>query len=48
MAIVDATIFVEPHLTVIEGHEIAEDVEVRLSQTHQIHHSHIHIEPQVN
>ena len=48
MAIVDATIFVEPHLTVIEGHEIAEDVEDRLSQTHQIHHSHIHIEPQVN
>ncbi|WP_338471807.1 cation diffusion facilitator family transporter [Niallia sp. XMNu-256] len=46
--IVDATIFVEPTLTVIEGHQIAEHVEERLSETHQINHSHIHIEPQLH
>lgn len=46
--IVDATIFVEPTLTVIEGHQIAENVEERLLETHQINHSHIHIEPEIN
>ncbi len=46
--IVDATIFVEPTLTVIEGHQIAEHVEERLAETHQINNSHIHIEPQIN
>lgn len=45
--IVDATIFVEPTLTVIEGHQIAENVEERLCETHQINISHIHIEPQI-
>lgn len=44
-AIVDATILVEPTLTVIEGHQIAEVVEERLQEEHHINSSNIHIEP---
>ena len=44
--IVDATIFVDSTLSIIEGHEIAEIVEQRLFQEHNIHDSNIHIEPQ--
>jgi cation diffusion facilitator family transporter len=43
--IVDATIFVERTLTVIEGHQIAELVEQRLHEEHNINDSQIHIEP---
>jgi cation diffusion facilitator family transporter len=45
-AIVDATILVQPTLTIIEGHQIAENVEVLLHEKHPISTATIHIEPQ--
>jgi cation diffusion facilitator family transporter len=46
-AIVDATIFVQSTLTIIEGHQIAENVEERLQEEHLINDANIHIEPQM-
>jgi len=43
--IVDATIFVDSKLTVLQGHEITEVVEQRLLENHKISQTHIHIEP---
>src|SRR3954469_20035737 len=34
-------------LTIIEGHQIAENVEERLHEKHLINDAHIHIEPQI-
>ncbi|MGM0844832.1 MAG: cation diffusion facilitator family transporter [Bacillota bacterium] len=44
-ALVDATIFVDPTLTVSQSHKITEDIEIRLNSLHNIKHAHIHIEP---
>lgn len=42
---VDATIFVDSNLTIIQGHAISEVVEQRLLEQHKISNAHIHIEP---
>lgn len=42
---VDATIFVDSNLSIIQGHAISELVEQRLFEYHKIGHVHIHIEP---
>ncbi|WP_071396054.1 cation diffusion facilitator family transporter [Bacillus tuaregi] len=43
--LVDATICVDPHLNVIEGHEITEKIEEQLKNKHHVTRSLIHIEP---
>lgn len=43
--LVDATIFVDPSLTVSESHDISEEIEARLYRLHNIKQAHIHIEP---
>lgn len=43
--LVDVTIEVDPHLNVVESHEISEEVEVRMLKKHKISHVHVHIEP---
>ncbi|MFE8699899.1 cation diffusion facilitator family transporter [Cytobacillus sp. FJAT-54145] len=43
--LVDATIFVDPALTVSQSHRITEEIEDRLYSLHNIKHAHIHIEP---
>ncbi|WP_096155715.1 cation diffusion facilitator family transporter [Bacillus sp. FJAT-45066] len=43
--LVDATIFVDPSLTVSESHDISEEIEARLYSLHNIKQAHIHIEP---
>lgn len=43
--IVDAIIFVEPSITVFQGHKITDEVEKRLSEKHNITDAHIHIDP---
>jgi cation diffusion facilitator family transporter len=43
--LVEATILVNPSLTVEKGHEITEDVEVFLNKTYGVKYAHIHIEP---
>ncbi|SFJ62511.1 cation diffusion facilitator family transporter [Halobacillus dabanensis] len=43
--LVEATIHVDPHITVQEGHEITDAVEERLEKEKNIGYAHIHIEP---
>lgn len=43
--LVDVTIGVDYRLNVIESHEITEDIEKRMLESHSISHVHIHIEP---
>ncbi|MCQ6557150.1 cation diffusion facilitator family transporter [Paenibacillus mendelii] len=43
--LVDVTIGVDYRLNVIESHEITEDIEKRIFESHSISHVHIHIEP---
>ncbi|AND42928.1 MAG: cation diffusion facilitator family transporter [Bacillota bacterium] len=43
--IVDVTIFVEPSLTVIQSHDITVKIEDNLRKFHNIHHTHVHVEP---
>ncbi|KAA9031629.1 cation diffusion facilitator family transporter [Niallia endozanthoxylica] len=43
--LVDATICVDPHLNVIESHEITEKIEEQLKDKHHVSGSLIHIEP---
>lgn len=43
--LIDATIFVDPSLTVRQSHDITEDIEDRLYSLHNIKQAHIHIEP---
>ncbi|MFD2924383.1 cation diffusion facilitator family transporter [Halobacillus naozhouensis] len=42
---VDATIHIDPNLTIQEGHDITDEVEVLLKQEMNIYYAHIHIEP---
>jgi cation diffusion facilitator family transporter len=41
----EATIHVDPQLTVIEGHDITEEIENTLQKNHHIKHATIHVEP---
>lgn len=43
--LLEATIHVDPSLSVQESHEIADRIELQLKKEYEIHHSHIHIEP---
>lgn len=43
--LVDVVIEVEPHLTVIEGHEISDLVEERMRRIQNVMHVHVHVEP---
>ncbi|WP_181349269.1 cation diffusion facilitator family transporter [Thalassobacillus sp. CUG 92003] len=43
--LVEATILVKPDITVQEGHDITDAVELMLAEEHDIHYTHIHIEP---
>ncbi|WP_411828926.1 MULTISPECIES: cation diffusion facilitator family transporter [Paenibacillus] len=43
--LVDVVIEVEPHLTVIEGHEISDRVEERMRRIQNVMHVHVHVEP---
>ncbi|SEO48202.1 cation diffusion facilitator family transporter [Amphibacillus marinus] len=42
---VDITIYVDPYITVKEGHRITDRIEARLAEEHGIPHAHIHVEP---
>ncbi|RSK26136.1 cation transporter [Bacillus sp. HMF5848] len=44
--LVDATVCVDPQITVYDGHKITEDIERRMKQEHNITYVHIHIEPE--
>ncbi|SER84390.1 cation diffusion facilitator family transporter [Gracilibacillus ureilyticus] len=44
-ALIEATIFVDPQLTVEESHHITDDIEEKLKEEHDIPRAHIHIEP---
>ena len=43
--LLEATIYVAPHLSVVEGHDITEKIEENLKSEHHIMHAIIHIEP---
>ncbi|MCD5324920.1 MULTISPECIES: cation diffusion facilitator family transporter [Pontibacillus] len=43
--LVDATILVDPELSVQQGHDITDRLEDSLADEHGIYHTHIHIEP---
>lgn len=43
--LVDATIHVNPQLSVQESHDITDRIEEKLKEEHNITHTHIHIEP---
>ncbi|MGP4076490.1 cation diffusion facilitator family transporter [Halobacillus sp. K22] len=43
--LVEATIHVNPHITIEQGHTITDDVEDTLEKEHHILYAHIHIEP---
>ncbi len=45
LPLIDITIKVDPDLTVVQSHEIAEEIENRMLDRHHIQHVHIHIEP---
>ncbi|MFB4389566.1 cation diffusion facilitator family transporter [Bacillus sp. BR_10] len=42
---VDVVVEVEPHLNIAESHDIADEIERRMKQEHDILHSHVHMEP---
>lgn len=41
----DVTIQVDPQLSLVESHELADEVEVVLAEEHEIAHTHVHVEP---
>ncbi|WP_306465183.1 cation diffusion facilitator family transporter [Thermaerobacillus caldiproteolyticus] len=43
--ILDVTIHVDPNLTVVKSHEIADEVERMMKEQHDIETTHVHIEP---
>ncbi|WP_226576655.1 cation diffusion facilitator family transporter [Halobacillus litoralis] len=43
--LVEATIHVNPHITIQQGHDITDEVEIALSKENNIGYAHIHIEP---
>ncbi|GLH62422.1 cation diffusion facilitator family transporter [Parageobacillus sp. G301] len=44
--VLDVTIHVDPHLTVVKSHEIADEVERLMKKRHNIEATHVHIEPE--
>ncbi|WP_163582978.1 cation diffusion facilitator family transporter [Gracilibacillus saliphilus] len=44
-ALIEATIYVDPHMTVEESHDITDHIEEKLKEKHDVPHAHIHIEP---
>ncbi|WP_018933656.1 cation diffusion facilitator family transporter [Gracilibacillus lacisalsi] len=47
-ALIEATIYVDPHMTVEESHDITDHIEEKLKEKHDVPHAHIHIEPYEN
>jgi len=45
--LLDVTVNVNPHLNIVQGHEITEEIEERMLRSHRVGHVHIHIEPDV-
>lgn len=45
---VDVVIEVDPTLTLIEGHEISDQIEERLKKFHNTMHVHVHVEPRAS
>ncbi|MEC0372672.1 cation diffusion facilitator family transporter [Paenibacillus chibensis] len=43
--LVDVVIEVDPHLSIIEGHQISDEIEDRLTDMHNIMNVHVHVEP---
>ncbi|MEC0243732.1 cation diffusion facilitator family transporter [Paenibacillus dokdonensis] len=43
--LVDVVIEVDPHLSIIEGHRISDEIEERLTDMHNIMNVHVHVEP---
>ncbi|WP_139492291.1 cation diffusion facilitator family transporter [Brevibacillus dissolubilis] len=43
--LVDVVIHVDPNLSVLESHQITEDIEQRMIVEHKITHVHVHVEP---
>ncbi|SFL40905.1 cation diffusion facilitator family transporter [Gracilibacillus orientalis] len=44
-SLIEATIYVDPLMTVEESHEITDRIEENLKEKHDVPHAHIHIEP---
>ncbi|SHM48562.1 cation diffusion facilitator family transporter [Gracilibacillus kekensis] len=44
-SLIEATIYVDPLLTVKESHKITDNIEEKLKEDHDVPHAHIHIEP---
>ncbi|MDX8045686.1 cation diffusion facilitator family transporter [Gracilibacillus sp. S3-1-1] len=44
-ALIEATIYVDPLMTVAASHQIADYIEEQLQEKHNVPHAHIHIEP---
>ena len=44
--VLEVTIHVDPHLTVVKSHEIADEVERLMKKRHNIKATHVHIEPE--
>ncbi|MGP4038309.1 cation diffusion facilitator family transporter [Gracilibacillus sp. D59] len=44
-SLIEATIYVDPLMTVEESHEITDHIEEKLKVKHDVPHAHIHIEP---
>ncbi|UOQ86642.1 cation diffusion facilitator family transporter [Gracilibacillus salinarum] len=44
-ALIEATIYVDPLMTVEQSHEITDHIEEELKEKHDVPHAHIHIEP---
>jgi len=45
LTFVDVTVSVNPHLSVVESHDITETIEETVSKRHNVSNVHIHIEP---
>lgn len=43
--LVDVIVQVDPNLTLIEGHEISDEIEQRMLRKHNVVHVHVHVEP---
>lgn len=44
--VVDMTIQVNPELTVVDGHRIADAVELQMARRHRVQTTHVHVEPE--
>lgn len=43
--VVDVTVKVSPHLSVVDGHSIADSIEKALRSHHEVKRAHVHVEP---